>query len=139
MHKCLVPIVYRNHPDDIFHVKNPFYEAGFEWTHEKDQEVFRLERPGDSLFVTIQCDKYIFLLITGRRATGTKQYESLQIFTRRVNLDAFWIRDPLTMYGSYSSLRKNLLSWKKLVIDPKIVLPVLCSFSMKEDGWTGSS
>ena len=30
-------------------------------------------------------------------------------------------------------LSKNILSWKNLGIDPKIVLPVLGTFPMKED------
>ena len=43
----------------------------------------------DSLFATMQCNMCIFLLPTGRRATGTEKDQLLKFFVRIVNLDAF--------------------------------------------------
>ena len=75
---------------------------------------------------------YIFLFLTGRRETGTKQDSFLQIFISRVNLDPFWARDPSTTNRSYIHFRENIVIWKKLGIDPKIVFPVLGPLPMKE-------
>ena len=66
------PSCYRSHPDDIFHVKNIVDDIGFEWTQENYQGRFLLERHGNCLFITIQCDMCILILLTGRRSTGTK-------------------------------------------------------------------
>ena len=64
---------YRSHPDDIFHLNRPLDEEGFEWTQEKDQGRIWSSRPRYSPFITVQCKMYIFLLLMGRRSTGTKE------------------------------------------------------------------
>ena len=38
----------------------------------------------------------------------------------------------MTIYGSYIHFRNDLISWKKLSIDPKIELPALVPYPMKE-------
>ena len=53
-------------------------------------------------------------------------------FHKESKCDAFWERDPSTIYGSYIHLRKNLLSWKKLGTDSKIAFPVLGTLQIKE-------
>ena len=69
-----------------------------------------------------------FLFLTVKIATGIKQDELLQIILRIVNLDALFTKDPLTIYGSYIHFRKNLISWKKLGMDPKVASSVLVTF-----------
>ena len=39
----------------------------------------------------------------------------------------------MAVYGSYIHFRQNLISWKRLVIFPRIALPVIETFPMKED------
>ena len=51
----------------------------------------------------------------------------------RINLDTLWARELSTISGSYINLRQNMISWKKLGIDPKILLPVFGPFPIKED------
>ena len=70
---------------------------------------------------SMKCDICILLLLMGGRKTCTKHDELLENFIRRVNLDASLARGPSVIYGSYVHFRKNLLSWKKLGIDPTIV------------------
>ena len=111
------------------------YDAGFEFTKEKDQGTFHLEIPRESLFTTIQCEMCIFLFLTGERGKGTKQDELLQIFINKVNIYVLWEREPSAIYQSYIHLRKNLLSWNKLGIYPIFLLPVLGPSPTKEDVW----
>ena len=132
MQKFLVPIMLQRSPRWYFHVKNPMDESGFERKQEKYQGRFWSERPRDYLFTTIQYDICILLFSTRGRETGTNQDKFLKNCIMRVNLDEFWARDTSTTYRSYIRFRKNILSWKKLVIYPKISLLFLGTFTMKE-------
>ena len=69
-----------------------------------------MEITSDLLFTTVQFDMCIFIFIMGRRETGNKQDGFLQIFIRRVNMEACCERETLTIYGSYINFRKNMIS-----------------------------
>ena len=91
------PSYYRANQYDIFHVKNPVDEEGFEWKQEKYQCQFQLARTADSLFTTMQCGLCIFLVLTGRREKGTEKDELLQIFVKRIIWESFWVIETSIM------------------------------------------
>jgi hypothetical protein len=79
----------------ISHAK-PHDEAGeFIIQDAEDEERFLVARDGDNLTTPFQCDACHFMNINGREPLdGLASDVRLLKGIRRVNLDAFWVREP---------------------------------------------
>ena len=60
--------------------------------------------------------QHVYIPIANRKNKNKyKKKHVLGNFLRRVNLDAFWTRNPSTVYKSYICFRQSMLSWKNWV------------------------
>ena len=69
----------------------------------------------------------------GKRATVTKKEVLLKKNHKESNPWFLMVKRAIDHIWVYIHSRGNILSWKKLGIDPKIALPVLGTFPMQED------
>ena len=72
------------------------------------EECFVHARNGDHLMVTFQCELCHFRNIMKRDpAPGVSRHEELMMSFRRINLDAFWSREPGTVRGNLAEARRT--------------------------------
>lgn len=58
--------------------------------------------------------------------------DNLWCCIQQMNLDAFWEREPGTVYGNYLNLRENLRIWQELGIWIERVMPWMGPFPLRD-------
>jgi hypothetical protein len=92
-------------------VRLPKDEEGSLLVNEEDKLRFAVARPGDHLFCPFQCELCHFRNIQGRspnRGLGPLDDTELMKSLRRVNLDAFWSREPTTVAQNLGKVNRAL-------------------------------
>jgi hypothetical protein len=92
---CYTPLKGNHFP-----VRLPKDEEGNLLVNEEDKLRFAVARPGDHLFCPFQCELCHFRNLQGRSpqvGSGLLGDVELLKCLRRVNLDAFWSREPSTV------------------------------------------
>jgi hypothetical protein len=94
---------------DRFPVRLPKDEEGIFLVSEEDKFRFGEARPGDHLFCPFQCELCHFRNIQGRSPVMGKALlgdTELMKCLRRVNLDAFWSREPTTIKQNLGKINR---------------------------------
>jgi hypothetical protein len=114
---------YTSHPTILFHVKQrEDYENGSSSEVECEQvqrawgnkhrspDEYLVGRDGDHLLVTLECDLCTFRkLCFCDPLPNCEQDRLLLACIRRITLDAFWSRAPLTVLGNRDKIRQGLV------------------------------
>ena len=91
-----------------FHVAKPENDEGMSWIKRKDEGRFLSARNGDCLAAPFQCEYCWVVNLTGREAKASSLGDRrLCGYIRRANLDIFWSREPGTVGGIMSALKKG--------------------------------
>ncbi len=113
---------YSSGDDDGFHIQEIEDESCKRWRRAKDETRFKAARNGDHLVVPFQCDSCIFRLLKGRKARTTNEKDLLLLkCIRRVNLDAFWAREPGTVRSQLSGTLAGVRMSEKVGLDPEFM------------------
>jgi hypothetical protein len=92
-------------------VKLPKDEEGNLLVNEEDKLRFAVARPGDHLFCPFQCELCHFRNIQDKSPNmGLGPLDDTELIKslRRVNLDAFWIREPTTVSQNLGKVNRAL-------------------------------
>jgi hypothetical protein len=96
---------------DRFPVRLPKYEEGKILVNEEDRNWFGVARPGYHLFCPFQCELCHFRNLQGRSPMeGARKLGDTELLKclRRVNLDAFWSREPSTISHNMGKVSRAL-------------------------------
>jgi hypothetical protein len=114
-------------------------EEGKILVNEEDRNRFGLARPGDHLFCPFQCELCHFWNLQGRSSiegAGNLGDKELLKCLRRVNLNAFWSREPSTIYHNMGKASRALKIVHELgTRDPP--LPKLGPWELKDEFGAG--
>ena len=104
-------------------------EDGFDLTSEENKLSHLVARNGDQLMFPFQCDLCYFRNI-GRIDPKDYQRDLLLLMTiRRVNVDAFWSREPSSVEATRRDSKTLLAIGERVGID---VLPAMGPFPLKD-------
>ena len=89
------------------------------WKKKRDEGRFLSARNGDCLAAPFQCEYCWTVNIMGREVkAGSLGDQRLCSYIRRVNLDIFWSREPGTVGGTLSNVRKGRRLSEELGMKP---------------------
>ena len=93
-----------------FQINKPRDDEGNIWyKKEEDKDRYLYGRAGDHLMCPFQCDLCIFrLLKKSDPIRGSPEDVFLLASIRRINLDAMWAREPGTVRGNLSTVRRGV-------------------------------
>lgn len=102
-----------------FYIHDATTEAGLVWKRKKDENRFLLARNGDMWTIGFQCE-YCWIVNLKKREfkPDDPKDRMLCAYLRRFNLDAMWSREPKTVGGNLTQLKKGALLSKNMGLDP---------------------
>lgn len=110
---------YQAYPDDKFHINLPQDASCFVQVQKGDEFRFVRARDGDQFLCPFQCDNCVFYILKHRTPDHSNPTDSLLMrCIRRVNLDAFWAREPDTVSDNRRDLEAGIKIANTLRIDP---------------------
>ena len=99
----------------MFHINDATNEVGAVWKRKGDKNRFVMARDGDMWCAPFQCDWCWFYNLESRSpVAGSSSDRNLMGYIRRVNLDIMWSREPATIRGNLSQIRKLIKVPKEL-------------------------
>lgn len=117
---------------DNFHINKPVDSSGFEVVLPQDTQRFKYARDGDHIMTPFQCDTCLFYLLKQRPPQEDNIKDSLLLTTiRRVNLDAFWSREPSTVAQNKQNFAKMVEVLDRVGLEPQA--PPLGPFPLDKD------
>jgi hypothetical protein len=109
--KCGTVLVIHPLKGGRFPVRLPKDEEGHLLVDEEDMLCFSEVHPGDHLFCPFQCELCHFRNMQGRlpmMGTGLLDDTELMKCSRRVNVDAFWSREPTIISQNLGKINRAL-------------------------------
>jgi hypothetical protein len=125
-----------------FPVRFPKDEEGNLLVNEKSRNIFGVARPGDHPFCPFQCELCHFQNLQGRSSMeGAGKLGDMEILKclRRVNLDAFWSREPSTISHYLGKVSRALQIAHELGMRDPPSIPKLGPWELKDEFGAGEA